>query len=162
MKRLFGTLAAAALLVAPLSVSAQGRGMGHGFGGARGFAVGGHFHGGGFRGGGFRGRGFCCGAFPFFGGFALGAAFASPWYYWGDPWYWGPAPYDYYYGYDDYGPPPPPNGAAPPPACGRWIWRPDEGRYEWAAGACAAPAPQAAPAPYVAPAPYAPAPAPRG
>src|SRR6202050_3393215 len=134
MKRLFAALAAAALVVTPISAMAQGHGgMGGGrggFGGAHGFAVGGGGH---FHGGGFRGRGCCRGVFPFLGGFAPGGPSASPWYYWGDAWDdWGPGPYPYgYYGYGGYyGPPPPPYGAPPAGAtaagaCGRGVWRPD-------------------------------------
>jgi len=137
MKRLVSALAASALLVTPIAASAQGHG-GHGFsgGGVHGFS-GGHS----FRGGGFRG-----GYYPFFGGFGLGLAFASPWYYgWGPYWGYPYGPWGYdYYGYD-YGPPPPPApGATPPPqACGAWNWRADLNRYVWVPTPCAAPAPPA-------------------
>ena len=178
MKRLFGALAAAALLLAPLSVSAQGRGMGGhgGFGGMRGgFAAGGFSHGGfarggwggGWRGGGWHGGGWrgCWGCFAPWWGFGLGFAAAYPWYYWGDPsWYWGPpAPYyGYYYGPSyNYGPP----RVAAPVACGNWVWHSDAGRYVWvpcgqAAPQAAPPAPayQAPPPAYNQPPAYAPAP----
>lgn len=173
MKRLskaLGGIAAAALLVSPISATAQGHGGmgGHGgFGGGgrgggwHGASVGG-WHGSGWRGGGWDGGRFhgdhfhhFGGFFPFFGAFALGAAFASPWYYWGDPWwYWGPGPYPYdgYYGDYDYGPPPPPPPAnSAPAACGRWVWRADQSHYQWVPTPCAAPPAEAAPAPPPAP-----------
>ena len=177
MKRLFGTLAAAALLVTPLTAMAQHGGGGHGMGGGGGWHGGGGmgggwhgggswggggWHGGGAWGGGWHGGGwhggwhghYCCGFFPFFPGFALGFAAAYPWYYWGDPYWWGPGSYPYgyyngyyngYYGpYDGYGAPPP--AASAPVACGRWVWQADQSHYQWVPTPCAAPA-QAAPAP---------------
>jgi hypothetical protein len=120
---------------------------------------------GGYRGGwgGYRGWGYggCCWGWGW-GAFGLGLAAGAAW----DPWYWGYYPGYYYappygaYGYsededDDYGAPPagyappsgyaqPPAGAAPAPsgaapqqkACGQWVWRQDENKYEWNPGAC--------------------------
>jgi hypothetical protein len=158
MKRLVSALASVALLLSPLPAMAQSHGGGFhggGFHGGGGFRGG--FHGGGFHGGfhGFHGRGF----FPFFGGFGLGFALAAaPWYY-GFPgywWDWGP-PYAYYYGpygpWDGYYGPPPPDGppvgpppaasSAPPAACGSWVWRADQSKYQWVPAPCAPAAPPA-------------------
>ena len=166
MKKLIGTIAAAALIALPINGMAQHGGgmgggghMGGGMGGHMGGGMGGHmggWHGGGW-GGGWHGGGWgghfhngsfhnhCCGFYPFFGGFALGFAAAYPWYYWGYPgYYWGaPYPYDGYYGgpYDSDG-----NGypdgyggyPSAPQACGAWVWRSDQNHYQWVPGACTA------------------------
>jgi len=183
MKLLVSTLAAATLMATPFAAAAQGHGGhggfgGHGgMGGRGGFSHGGfasrsgfagqrfggqRFAGGGFAGRGFHGRGFGRGFFPFFG-FGLGYALAAdPWFY--GPYWWDYGPYppyaydgDYYYDRynEEYGGPPPPADVAPahPAACGQWVWRPDQSRYHWTPGPCAAAAPAAAPPP---------APAPRG
>lgn len=141
MKRLIGTLAAAALLVLPLNAMAQSHGGTHGSFAGHSYAGGSWHGGGGWRGGGFR-HGY---GYPFFGGLALGFGLGYPWYYWGDPyWYWGPYPYwydgyDYYYG-------PPPATTSPPTACGAWVWHGDQNRYQWVPAPCAAPAPSPPPA----------------
>ncbi len=145
-KTVLTALAGVALLATPLAANAQHSG-GH-VGGYH--AGGGGYHGGygGYRGGfyrgghgGYYGYGWGLGAL----GFALGAA-------WADPWYYGPAYYGYY-GY--YGPPapvvyeepvygyaPPPPGAAPQSACGQWSWDQAHSKYNWVPGPCApAPAP---------------------
>lgn len=152
MKKLFGTIAAAALLALPINAMAQhgggmggrGGGMGGhgGMGGWHGGGWGGHFHGGHFH-------SQCCGFFPFFGGFGLGFAAAYPWYYWGYPgYYWGP-PSSYYYGgpYDGDGDGYPdgnygghsgaPPASSAPQACGKWVWRTDQNHYQWIPEACA-------------------------
>jgi len=162
MKALTAALMATAVVVAPLSASAQGHahagavhaagrpagGFGHAGYGRAGFV-------GGYRGG----YGHYWGG-PYWGGFgfglALGAAWADPWYY-ADyyPWYYGypvayygPAPvYSYADVYDDEaGPPPAPTSAAPqaPSAlggsaaqvCGQWVWHADAGRYQWVSSNC--------------------------
>src|SRR5580658_10206851 len=121
MKRLVSALAAAALMVSPLTAAAQGHGGMGGRGG--GFGHGGFAGSGGF-GRGFAGHGFRGGFYPYFG-FGLGYALAAdPWFYAPYWWDYGPPYYPYgYYGPDYYDGPPPP-GAAPtrPAAFGQWVW----------------------------------------
>ncbi len=137
MKAILTALASASLiglaaLPAPaLAQSHHGGGhMGGSFHGG-----GGGFHGGGFHGG-FRGGGYSHrygGAPFFFGGLALGATFASPWFY-DYPGYYA---YPGYYGYEAVEPAPyaydapPPRAAPPPQACGAWRWDPSRDKYDW-------------------------------
>ncbi len=127
-----------------------GGGGGH-YGGG-GYHGGGHYYGGGGRyyGGRYYGGGYYAPYYAGALGFALGSAYAAPWYY--DY----PPPY-YTYGY----PAPPPDayddddGAPPPPqACGAWSWDASQSSYFWTP--CAAPGAAAAGPPVagrVAPAP---------
>ena len=138
MKAILTALASATLIglaALPAPALAQSHGGGHTGGSFHG--GGGSFHGGGFHGG-FRGGGYYRGyggAPFFFGGLALGAAFASPWYY-DYPGYYA---YPGYYGYEAVEPVPPPYAydgppprAAPPPqACGAWRWDPSRDKYDW-------------------------------
>lgn len=136
----------------------HGGGYHGGYGGYRG-GWGGYRGGWGYGGWGYGGWGW--GAFGL--GLALGSAW-DPWYggyYY--PGYYSPYYYSYAPGYSydedayDYGPPPagapgpgyaPPAGSAPPTAgpvpssstpqkaCGQWVWRADQNKYEWNGAAC--------------------------
>ena len=156
MQTLLVALASASLLTAGLAAAptpAQAQAHGGGGRGGGGSHAGGGFHGGGsayhgggyhgggaYHGGGYRGGGRYYGSryyggryyAPYYAGafgFALGSAFAAPWYDYDYP------PADSY----SYAVPPPPPDAyddvpdeAPPPqACGAWSWDASQSAYFW-------------------------------
>ena len=150
MKALKAVLLATAISAAPFAALAAEQHGGGGWSRSGGYGHGGWSHGGWGHGGGgygYRGRGYCCGSY-WAGGFGLGLTLGLaadyPW------WYYQDFPGYYYYPYAPYAvaPAPTADGAGPPPeaasaqpqACGQWVWNAQQNRYDWAAGACPAPA----------------------